>query len=99
MDDMLTVFHTGVALTTGAASVNANVPNTSSGNVPRFVRIAATAAATVRIGSGTQTAVATDLLVQPGDAVILVCPHANPNVAALQVTTSGKVIVTPLDNA
>lgn len=95
---ILQVAVTGVTLTTGAASVNANVPTDSSGTLPRYVRIAATAAAYVRIGSGVQTAVATDLLVQPGDSVILMVPHGTPNVAALQVAATGKVVVTPVEN-
>lgn len=94
----LQVSATGVSITTSAASANAAVPHDGAGTVPRYVRIAATAAAHVRIGEGAQTALATDMLVQPGDAVIVACPHANPNVAAIQDSAAGKVVVTPIDN-
>lgn len=94
----LAVFATGVSITTSATSANANIPNDASGTKPRYARIAATAAAYVRIGSGTQTAVNTDMLVQPGDAVIVRIPAGTPNVAALQVAAAGTVVVTPLSN-
>lgn len=94
----LQVSVTGANITTSASSADVAVPNDAAGTVPKYVRIAATAAAHVRIGSGAQTAVATDLLVQPGDAVVLQCPAATPHVAAIQDAAAGKVTVTPLDN-
>lgn len=94
----LQVSATGVSITTSGVSANAAVPNDSSGTKPRYVRIAATVAAYVRIGSGAQTAVTTDMLVQPGDAVIVNVPAASPNVAAIQVAAAGVVNVTPIEN-
>ena len=98
MDDFLTVTVTGVSITTGAASSGGALPVASSGEIPRYVRIAASAAACVRIGVGAQTAVATDLLVQPGDAVILAVPRGCTHVAAIQLAAAGVVIVTPLED-
>lgn len=94
----LQVGATGVSITTSATSANANVPNDSSGTKPRYVRVAATAAAYVRIGSGAQTAVATDMLIQPGDSVILMVPAGTPNVGAIQVAAAGIVNVTPIES-
>jgi len=94
----LQVSATGVSITTSGTSANGNVPNDSSGTKPRYVRVAATAAAYVRIGSGAQTAVTTDMLVQPGDAVILMCPAGTPNVGAIQVSVAGIVNVTPIES-
>lgn len=98
MDDFLTVTVTGVSITTGAASSGGALPNASSGEVPRYVRIAASAAACVRIGVGAQTAVATDMLVQPGDAVVLAVPRGCTHVAAIQLAAAGVVIVTPAED-
>jgi aspartate/methionine/tyrosine aminotransferase len=98
MDDFLTVTVTGVSITTGAASSGGALPVASSGEIPRYVRVAASAAACVRIGVGAQTAVATDLLVQPGDAVILAVPRGCTHVAAIQLAAAGVVIVTPLED-
>lgn len=98
MDDFFTVTVTGVSITTGAASSGGALPNASSGEVPRYVRIAASVAACVRIGVGAQTAVATDLLVQPGDAVILAVPRGCTHVAAIQLAAAGVVIVSPLED-
>lgn len=94
----ITVGATGVSITTGAASAGATLPNDSSGNKAKYYRVAcATAAALVRVGNGAQTAIATDLLVQPGDAVILNCAGCT-NVAAIQLASAGTVIVTPLED-
>ena len=98
MDDFLTVTVTGVSITTGAASSGGALPVASSGEIPRYVRVAASAAACVRIGVGAQTAVATDLLVQPGDAVILAVPRGCTHVAAIQLAAAGVVIVSPLED-
>lgn len=96
--DYITVTTTGVSITTGAASSGGALPNASSGEVPRYVRIAASAAACVRIGVGAQTAVATDMLVQPGDAVVITVPRGCTHVAAIQLTAAGVVIVTPVED-
>lgn len=96
--DYKTVTVTGVSITTGAASSGGALPNASSGEVPRYVRIAATVAACVRIGPGAQTAVATDLLVQPGDSVVLAVPRGCTHAAAIQLAAPGVVIVTPVED-
>ncbi len=47
--------------------------------------------------SGTPVAVNTDMMVQPGDAVIIaVCNYTK--IAALQVSAPGVVQVSPLEN-
>lgn len=93
----ITVGATGVSITTGAASAGATLPNDSSGNKAKYYRVTASVAACVRVGNGAQTAVATDLLVQPGDAVVLNCAGCT-NVAAIQLAAAGIVIVTPLED-
>ena len=96
--DYITVTTTGVSITTGAASTGGALPTASSGEIPRYIRIAASAAACVRIGVGAQTAVATDMLVQPGDAVVITVPRGCTHVAAIQLTAAGVVIVTPVED-
>lgn len=95
----ITATVTGVTLASGAASTSTTLPNMSSGEKPRFIRIAATAPACVRIGAGAQTAVVTDLQVQPGDAVILQVPSGITAVACIAATaTAGIVQVSALEN-
>lgn len=95
----ITVAVTGITLASGAASTGAALPNMSSGEKPRFIRIAATAPACVRIGSGAQTAVTSDLQVQPGDAVILQVATGVTNIACIAATaTAGVVQVSALEN-
>lgn len=95
--DFFTVSKTGIQLTTSASSAGAAIPLDSSGNVPRLIRIAATAPACVRIGLGAQTAVVTDLQVQPGDAATISTNGAT-HIAAIQVSGPGVVQVSPLEN-
>lgn len=94
--DFVAVTKTGLNLATSGTSANGTIPVDSGGSTARFIRVASTAASYIRIGSGVQTAVNTDLLVQPGDSIVLSTNGCN-NIAALQVTAAGIVIVTPLE--
>ena len=94
-----TIIATGVSITTSGTSASATIPNDSSGNKPSYIRIAATAAACVRLGSGSATAVTTDMQVQPGDSIIVNVPKGYDKVAAIQVASAGVVQVSPLENS
>lgn len=98
MDDFMTVTKTGANITTGAASASIAIPTASSGEIPRYVRVSATAAAYVKIGGAAVAAAAGDVLVQPGDAVILAIPRGMTNIAAIQDAAAGKVNVIPLED-
>ena len=93
----LQIFATGINITTGVASVGATIPLKLDGTVPLFVRITASVAACVRVGLGAQTAVATDAVVQPGEALIIAtgrCTH----IAAIQQAAAGVVQVSPCED-
>jgi hypothetical protein len=94
-----TVTTTGVAIATTGTSASATIPNDSSGKIPNFIRIAATAPACVRLGATSATAVTTDLQVQPGDAAVLQVPKGFDKIAAIQVSAAGVVQVSPLENS
>lgn len=98
MDDFITVVKTGVAQASGAASAGTTLPTAQSGEVPRYVRVAATVAACIRIGAGAQTAVTTDLQVQPGDAVTMAVPRGFTHFAVIQVSAPGVVQISPLED-
>lgn len=95
-DDSIQVFAPGVIITTSAASTAVAIPNTLSGTIPKYVRLAATQACYVRLGV-TPTAVTGDLLVQPADAVI-VCVARYPQIAAIQLGASGVLQISPLED-
>jgi len=106
LENAITVVAPGIAITTSVASANATIPLDLSGNVPKYIRISATASAYVRIGNGTPVAVSGDLLIQPGDAVIM--PTSGyTKIAAIWVAASGNgvftgagaVQVSPMENA
>ena len=93
----LQIIATGISITTSAVSAGATIPLSTSGAVPRFIRISASAAAFVRIGTGAQTAVLTDMLVVPGDALVIATLGCN-NIAAIQQAAAGIVQVSPVED-
>lgn len=92
----ISIAATGVSITTSGVSAGTTIPNSAAGTSPIAVRIASTQAAYVRIGTGAQTATTTDLLVYPGDSVIIMVGRTT-HIAALQVATPGIVQVSPLE--
>ena len=94
----VTIIATGVSIATSGTSASATIPSAQSGEYPRYIRIAATTPACVRIGTTAATAVTTDMQVQPGDAVILHVPSGYTKIAAIQVSSAGVVQVSPLEN-
>jgi hypothetical protein len=97
-NNALTVVATGKSQASGATSAGTTLPTASDGNVPRYVRVAATAPACFRFGYGSlPTALATDLQIQPGDAVVLTTNNAT-HFAVIQVSAAGIVQVSPLEN-
>lgn len=97
VDDAITVLKTGANISFNGTSANTGIPVTSAGIAPNFVRLASTQACYVKIGKGAQTAVAGDLLIQPADSVIVRVAGAD-NIAALQVTTTGVLQISPLED-
>jgi hypothetical protein len=89
-----TITQSGANITTGASSAAATIPNNSAAAVANRVRVSATAAAYVKFGA---TAAAGDLLVQPGDSMILNVPKGATQLAAIQVTTAGIVNIAPIE--
>lgn len=92
----LQIVKTGVSTATSGTSAGVTLPTTSSGGVAQWVRIAATAAAYVRLGTGAQTAVNTDMVVQPGDSVVMATNGAT-HAAALQVSAAGVVQISAVE--
>ena len=88
---------TGINITTSGVSAGAALPVDSGGANPRYIRIAVTAATYVRVGTGAQTAVSTDMLVNPNDAVI-VPTLGRTHIAGIQVTAGGVLQVSPAED-
>lgn len=88
----------GTTLTSTSVSSSAAIPVDASGNVPRYVRIVATAAAYVKLGIGSATATTSNILVQPSDSILLHIPSGVTHIAAIRDTADGKVNVCPMDN-
>jgi hypothetical protein len=95
--DFITLGATGIRLTSGSTSSGAALPFGLAGDVSRLIRISATVAAHVRIGAGSQTAVNTDVMVQPGESIV-VTTNGNTHIAVIQATAAGVVQVSPLEN-
>lgn len=89
---------TGVNLTAGAASTSAAIPDGSSGRPARYVRVTPVAACSchVRIGVGTQTAVATDMLLVGATGSVVLDTSGCDTIAVIQEGTGGMVNVAPV---
>lgn len=98
LDNLQVTKFPGATVAIGVASASVALVTDAASAKARFMRIATTSAAYVRWGVGAQTAVAGDLLVQPGDAVVVQVNGAD-TIACLQVAAAGVLVATPLDNA
>ena len=98
MDDFITVTKTGVSIAATATSVGGTLPVASSGEVPRYIRVAATAPACIKVGGGAQVATLGDLQVQQGDAITLRIPSGVTNYAVVTVTGTANVQISPLED-
>ena len=94
----VTIFATGKQQASGAASAGSTLPVMLSGENPRFIRVAATAAASIRLGGAGVVATANDTQIQPGDALIMQVPSGVTNFAVIQVAAAGLVQISPLEN-
>jgi hypothetical protein len=94
----LSIAATGDNITTSGTSANIALPVNSAGGVPTFVRVAATVAAHVRLGtSGSVAATTDDILVMPNDAVVLLS-RGFSHIAAIQNAAAGLVQVSPVED-
>jgi hypothetical protein len=97
-NNAITVTVTGKSQASGAVSAGTTLPVDSSGAISKYVRVAATAPACFRFGYGSlPTALATDIQIQPGDAVLLTTNGAT-HFACIQVAAAGVVQISALEN-
>ena len=92
----ITVVKTGIAISTSATSTSAALPTDSSGVVPKYVRLASTAACYVKLGNSSVSAAAGDLLVQPADSVVI-RSIGMTHVAGVQISGNGILQVSPVE--
>lgn len=97
MIDFITVMATGVSQASGASSIAVAIPPCLSGELPRYIRVAATVAACVKLGV-TPVATTGDTQVQPGDSVVMRVPSGVTKFAVIQVAAAGVVQVSPLED-
>jgi len=97
IEGAISVVKTGATLAVGAASASVAIPTNSSGAAAKYARIAATSACYVKLGPSGVTAAAGDLMLAPGDAVVLKTSGVG-YVAAIQVSAAGTLQVSPLED-
>jgi hypothetical protein len=88
---------TGINVATSGVSAGGAIPVDSGGTVPRLIRVSVTTATYVRVGTGAQTAVSTDMMVHPAESVI-VPTLGRTHIAGLQVTSAGVMQVSPVED-
>lgn len=98
MDSFITVVKTGVSVSATSTSSGGTLPTAQSGEIPRYMRIAATSPSCVKIGVGAQTATTGDLQIQQGDAVTLSIPRGMTHYAVITVTGTANVQISPLED-
>ena len=91
------IVSTGVNVASGVASAVGTIPNNSAGALAKFARFSVTAAVYLRLGYGTPVAVITDLMLLPGESIVL-SVLGFTNFAVLQVAAAGIVQVSPVEN-
>lgn len=94
----MTVTATGNNITTGAASANAVLPPASSGEIARYYRFSCTVAAHIRLGTAGVAALATDVMVIPGNDLVLDRAQGLTHWAAIQEGSAGLVNCAPLED-
>jgi len=92
-----TVSASGANVASGAASANVAIPNSSAGKKPRYIRVHATVAAYIKLGTGAVAAAAGDMIVDPTFPVFL-NTSGHTHVAAIQLAAAGTVNITPLED-
>ena len=98
MPDALLIVTVGSTISFGAASASVPLPSVSGS--PSFaVRLAATGACYVQLGTSGVAAIAGGVLVQPADAMVLAIPRGITHIAALQVSAGGILQISPVENA
>lgn len=93
----LSIGAAGASITTSGTSASAAIPNDASGTRARFVRVACTVAAYVKMGPSSVAATTSDILLNPEHQLVLQVGGAT-HIAAIQVASAGSVSVTPVEN-
>ena len=91
------IVQTGVNVVATTTASTVQIPFDSSAGRPRYIRIASTAAAYVKVGNSDVVAVAGDLLVQPADSVMLIAAGCN-YISVLALTGTCSVSIAPTDD-
>lgn len=86
----------GVTVASGVASAQTAIPVNSAGVVAKYVRVACTVAAHIRFNKTTAVATANDLLLMPGDAVVINVQNYDV-FAVIQDAAAGFVNVVPIE--
>jgi len=88
---------TGNTVTSGVGSASIAIPNDSSGNRARFVRLQATGNLYVKFGLAGVTATNNDMLLSPDCDVIVSCKSFS-TIAYIQEAVAAKLNITPFES-
>lgn len=99
-DGYVSVLAPGAVQATSGTAATVALPVCLSQELPRFIRVASTAAACIRLSGATTLYAATtaDTLVQPGDCVVMHVPQGITRASVIQFSAAGSVQISPLEN-
>jgi len=96
MDNAYQPGATGSTVISGAGSATVAIPNDSSGNKARLVRLQVTGNLYVKFAKGAATASNQDMLLSPNYDVIVNCMQYD-NIGYIQEAAAAKLNITPLE--
>lgn len=86
----------GVTVVSGASSLSQAIPNDSSGNRAKLVRLMVTGNLYVKFTKGAGTATSNDMLLSPNFDVVVNCRQYD-TISYIQETASAKLNILPLE--
>ncbi len=93
-----TITNTGSIISFNATSAVVGIPNGGGAQVPKYIRLVATAPCYVKLGtSAGTTAAAGDMMIQPADSMV-VRSIGLTHVAAVQVSGPGVLQISPIED-
>ena len=96
-ENSISVVKTGATLAFTATSANVAIPTDSSGASPKYIRLNATEACCVKLGTSGVAATAADLMLSAFESEVIAVGR-QAYIAAIQVSAGGTLQISPLED-
>lgn len=96
-ENSISVVKTGATRAFTATSASVAIPTDSSGELPKYIRLNATAACCVKIGPSGVAATTADLMLSAFESEVIAVGR-QAYIAAIQVSAAGTLQISPLED-